>query len=138
MIALAIDPGDSTGWARMADNGDLIDQGVIPNGLDGFLAWPMPEHDILVVEEFIVEPDYVGRAVASEIVGAAIARTTARVIRQLRSMKATLVRGSESQRFAWLRARGFDGMSHDLDAITHALLYFRRSGNVAVYDRYFA
>lgn len=137
---LALDPGESTGWALFKDE-EMLQCGVISSGLNGYLSWAalaMPVHDVLVVEEFIVEPDYVGRAYASEIVGAAVALSPARIVRQLRSMKATLVRGTEAQRFAWLSERGFTGESHALDAITHALLYLRRSGNKAAVRKYWA
>lgn len=140
MRILALDPGDSTGWALFL-NENMLSCGVIQGGLDGFLAWAalaMPAHDLLIVEEFIVEPSYVGRAYPSEVIGAAIALSPARVVRQLRSMKATLVKGTETQRFAWLRERGFGGESHALDAITHVLLYLKRSGHKGAFLKYWA
>lgn len=139
MRLLALDPGETTGWA-LFKNENLIDQGVIPNGLDGFLEWTMPKHDVLVVEEFVVEPSFVGRAAASEVIGSAITRSGKRPIRQMRAIKATLVAGSETARFNWLRAKGFSGMSHDLDAITHGLIALRRlpQTQLATYKKYFA
>lgn len=135
---LALDPGESTGWALFKDE-EMLQCGVISSGLNGYLSWAalaMPAHDVLVVEEFIVEPDYVGRAYASEIVGAAVALSPARIVRQLRSMKATLVRGTEADRLKWLKANGITGEIHAMDAATHALCYLKRSGNRAALERY--
>lgn len=136
---LAIDPGGTTGWA-LFHGCDLIACGEIPGGRNGFKEWAlasMPAHDALVAESFIVEPDFVGRADASEVIGVAYALSKAKVFReQLRSAKATLVRGSETHRFNWLRERGFDGSTHTLDAITHALLYLRAIGDADAVRRY--
>lgn len=113
----------------MSDDGDLLASGVISNGLEGFMAWwslACPQnYSRLVLEDFVVRPQFVGRPIPSEIIGAAVALTHARVVRHMPSMKATLVRGTEAQRFAWLRGHGFSGESHELDAITHALLDLR-------------
>lgn len=138
MHVLALDPGGTTGWALFR-NEEFISGGVIPNGLTGFLAWTslaMPDHTHLVIEDFVVEPGFVGRAEASEIIGAAIALSPAGAYRQLRSQKATLVRGTETERFNWLRKRGFGGMTHELDAITHALIFLRRSGHLPTVIKY--
>lgn len=140
MRALILDPGHMTGWALFHEE-ILIAQGVISGGRDGFIEWAktqMPDHDVLVVESFIVEPSFVGRADASEVVGAAFALSPAPVKReQLRSRKISLVRTkNEAGRFAWLRERGFEGMSHELDAITHGLLYLRAIGHRAAFERY--
>lgn len=138
MRVLALDPGGTTGWALFHDE-EFVSGGVIPNGLEGFLAWTalaMPAHTHLVVEDFVVEPDFVGRAEASEIIGAAFALSPAKKYRQLRSMKATLVRGTEAHRFFWLRERGFGGMTHELDAVTHALLLMRRMNFAPVIRKY--
>lgn len=141
MRTLGLDPGESTGWALF--HGEIyIRGGVITGGLDGFVEWArteMPAHDVLVVEAFVVQPSFVGTAYAAEVLGAAWALSQAPVKRkQLRSQKAALVRGSETERFNWLRERGFEGVSHTLDAITHVLLYLKATGNKAAYLRYWA
>lgn len=141
MRVLALDPGKMTGWAYFID-GILISCGVIIDGRNGFIEWAktqMPEHDVLVVESFIVEPSFVGTADASEVIGAAFALSDAPAKReQLRSAKATLVKGDQTKRFNWLRSKGFDGMTHELDAITHALLYYRAVGHKPTFLRYWA
>lgn len=141
MIQLDLDPGESTGWALFVEE-NLVDCGVITGGRDGFIEWAktqMPYHDVLVVESFIVQPDFVGRADASEVIGAAYALSQAPVKReQLRSAKSTLVRGDETKRFNWLRDRGFTGVTHVLDAITHGLLYLRAISHKPAYEKYWA
>ena len=141
MRVLALDPGETTGWALF--HGEiLIEHGVISEGRNGFIKWAktqMPEHDVLVMESFIVQPDFVGRADASEVIGAAYALSDAPIKReQLRVSKMTLMRGDEKARFGWLRDRGFTGMTHELDAVTHALLYLRATGHKPTYLRYWA
>lgn len=141
MRVLALDPGEMTGWAYFID-GILISCGVIIGGRNGFIEWAktqMPEHDVLVVESFIVEPSFVGTADASEVIGAAFALSDAPVKReQLRSAKSTLIKGTQTERFEWLRSKGFTGMTHELDAITHALLYFRAIGHKPTFKLYWA
>lgn len=139
MRILGLDPGQSTGWALFLAE-KLIASGVITGGRDGFIEWAkteMPQHDVLVVESFIVERDFVGRSDASEVIGAAFALSDAPIKReQLRSAKSTLINGTQTQRFAWLREQGFEGVSHALDAITHVLLYLKAIGHKPAYWRY--
>lgn len=142
MRILSCDPGESTGWALWED-GKLISQGVITNGVEGAILWAMtdmPEHDTLILESFIVEPDFVGRSFASEVIGILLLRSrqmgaTVHAF-QSRGQKATVVRGSETERFRWLRNHGFTGTSHELDAISHGLLRMRLEGNAEVVNRY--
>lgn len=139
MRTFGLDPGGTTGWS-LFDREIKIDGGIITGGYSGFLRWArtdMPQHDRIVVEEFVVQPDFVGRAEASEILGAAFALSPAEEqYRQLRSLKATLVKGTESERVAWLRAHGFEGMIHELDADTHILILLKRLGDKAAFHRY--
>lgn len=144
---LAIDPGLSTGWA-LFHGATPFKQGVIPNGVRGFKEWwnscERPSHDVLVIEDFIVEPSYVGIAWASEVKGAAIMATNAMVVIQKRSDKATLFgqkkkgQAGETERFNWLRERGFSGASHELDAITHVLVYLKRQKNRLALSKYWS
>ena len=150
---LAIDPGWSTGWAFL-EIGEgralppkirVAAQGTTTGGVDGWLLeglevdWP----DRLVGEDFIVDPSYVGRAWSSEVIGAVKARRVrSDVVLQLRSDKTTLFTQKhtgdkgETERFAWLRERGFSGTPHELDAITHALVYLKRQRNRAALKQY--
>ena len=98
---------------------------------------------MVVYEDFIVEPSYVGRAWSSEVIGAIkTARSVSPVSAQLRSDKSTLFTQKhtgdkgETERFAWLRERGFSGTPHELDAITHALVYLKRQRNRAALKQY--
>lgn len=139
---IALDPGETTGWALFFDH-ELINSGEISEGLDGFLEFNLPWADVIVVEDFVVEPGFVGRAVASEVIGAVALearrfRPKVWLLRQSRSDKATITGGSltESQRFEWLRERGFSGSSHELDAITHGLIHLKRRRNRNALKKY--
>lgn len=141
---LVLDPGFHTGWSRWL-NGVLIGQGVIEGGLDGFIAWANSHAtgcEVLVIEDFIAQPDFVGRVWASEVKGAAIALIPHdRLVIQKRSDKSSLFgqkfkgEKGETERFNWLRARGFAGISHELDAITHGLVFYKREEHPAVWPR---
>lgn len=139
MRVLGLDPGgEHTGWA-LFNGADYIASGVVEDGLHGFLSWwhiACPSHAKIIIEDFVVEPSYVGRATPSEIIGAVIALSPAPVIRQLRSMKATLVRGTESERVKWLNAHGINGQIHALDAATHVLCFLKRSGDKGTVQKY--
>lgn len=61
-LLLALDPGDATGWSVWDLEPDepifRLDYGVIPNGIDGFIAWTMNHHHylreaIVVCERFV-------------------------------------------------------------------------------------
>lgn len=151
---LAIDPGLSTGWAEWVDN-QPKEQGTITGGLKGFIEFVRSPAcrwrkgvPTLIIEDFIVEPDYVGVAWSSEVKGAAIALIPHdRLVIQKRSDKATLfghrvngkrVKGQagETLRFNWLRDRGLAGTAHELDAHTHVLVYEKRQENAELLARY--
>lgn len=139
MRILGLDPGETTGWSLFLEE-KRIAGGVITGGLEGFIQWAkteMPEHDVLVVEAFVVEPSFVGTPVAAEILGVAFALSPAeRKHRQLRSQKATVIRGTEAERNAWLRSLGFDFIIHEMDATVHVLIYLKRIGHKAAFWRY--
>lgn len=139
---LAMDPGENTGWAYFED-ADLVAQGTIPNAADGVVEALrprlLPRYDRLVLEAFIVQPDFVGRAHASEVIGVMILDAhdnQAPHSFQLRSQKAVVKRGSETERFRWLREMGYSGSSHELDAITHGLLRLRLEKNLDVIEKH--
>ena len=145
---LSVDPGWSTGWAAFAVMGDevrLERQGTIEGGVNGWLAkaGDMTHFNTIVCEDFIVEPSYVGRAWSSEIIGALKARSVrGGVVLQPRSDKASLFTQKylgdkgQTERFAWLRERGFSGTPHELDAITHALVFLKRQHNRVALKQY--
>jgi len=142
---LALDPGWNTGWASWVDS-DPVKQGVIRGGLMGFKEWVEsvgPETDTLVIEDFIVEPSFVGQPYASEVKGAAIMSIPhKKLVIQKRADKATLFRengkvATETRRFQRLREWGFSGVSHELDANTHAIIYRKRLRDPVVLARYF-
>ena len=143
---LTLDPGFHTGWSLWV-NGKLSLQGVIEGGLDGFITWANSWGslyvDVLVIEDFIAEPKFTGRVWASEVKGAAIALIShGRLIIQKRSDKATLFKQKykgdkgETERFGWLREHGFHGVSHELDAITHGLVSYKRDKHPYVLKKY--
>lgn len=132
MRILGLDPGETTGWSLFLEE-KRIDGGLITGGLLGFIEWAkteMPDHDVLVVEAFVVEPGFVGTPVAAEILGVAFALSPAeKKHKQLRSQKATVIRGTEAERNAWLRSIGFDFIIHEMDATVHVLVYLKRIGH---------
>lgn len=137
-VVMGADPGETTGLAAFA-GGKLAWSAEVPNAIDGmadFIATDqLPRFDVLILEHFIVEPDFVGRAFASEVNGALYLHAKsigAEVYFQSRSQKALVKRGTEAERFAWLRSHGYEGSSHVLDAITHCLLRLRREKNLEV------
>lgn len=127
---LALDPGLSTGWAEISYGdhlADVVDQGVIPDGVHGFKKWWSNRTWAQVVsEKFIIAPGTVGEGWSLQVEGALIALYDGPITFQSRSDKADLVSGTEVERFAWLRSHGFTGSSHELDAITHGLLWLKR------------
>lgn len=139
MRILGLDPGETTGWSLFLEE-KRIAGGIITGGLDGFIKWAkteMPAHDVLVVEAFVVEPSFVGTPVAAEILGVAFALSPAeKKHRQLRSQKATVIRGTEAERNAWLRSLGFDFIIHEMDATVHVLIYLKRIGHKPAFWRY--
>lgn len=144
MKILAIDPGWSTGWAYMEFGGgkpEALSQGTIEGGLQAFI-----EHNpadlvewydtTFIIEDFVPDGTIVGREAtySSLIIGAFVMHCaespapTFPVI-QPRSDKASLYGDTEAERFDFLRRNGFTGTNHELDAITHALVYAKRAGH---------
>lgn len=139
---LAMDPGLTTGWAHFIQH-ELVDQGTIGNGVDGAVEWlhsgNRPRYRRLVLESFIPEPDFVGRAHASEVIGAMVGDAyllNAPYSFQSRAQKRLIINGDETKRFRFLREHGFEGSSHELDAISHGLIRQRLEGNALVVKRY--
>lgn len=136
MRILALDPGGSTGWALFHEE-NLQACGEVANGVNGFAVWQMPHCTHLVIEDFVVDPGFVGRAVGSEVIGAAYANNPgARIVRQSRGEKGTLPGDTEAERFEWLRSLGFEGVSHTLDAVSHALIFLRNKRHPAALKKY--
>lgn len=158
-IVLALDPGLSTGWAAFTYDHEtpatLVGQGVIPDGVEGYMratAEPALFHHwnwvslVTVYEDFVIDGTITG-SWASETIGAMKMyqweKGTAPLVKQTRMDKASLfghkaktTQKRETERFNWLRARGFDGVSHELDAITHALVYIKRQDHVPTIRKY--
>lgn len=145
MRRIGLDPGETTGWAKW-DDAKPVSQGEIPGGLMGFIEacdeGLLEDAREVVIENFVVEPDFVGTPVASEIIGVTYVYAQGQIVRQQRSDKATLFKQKrtgvqgETERFNWLRDRGFDGSSHELDANTHILVRLKRLQDRAVLRRY--
>lgn len=141
MYFLALDPGLATGVA-VFKNENLIYQDTIESGDKGFLKeFPelyeeyRDEKHRVIVERFLPTEQIRGEdgIYSNRIEGMVMVYTNnLGIIWQLRSDKATLFNQKEklgkgeTERFRWLRAKGFSGNSHELDAITHALVYMKR------------
>lgn len=91
---------------------------------------------VVVYEDFAIDGTITG-SWSSEVIGALkmyqAQNSTAPLVKQTRQNKAALfghqaedTQKRETERFNWLRERGFDGQSHELDAITHALFYIKK------------
>lgn len=142
MFILALDPGLATGFA-IFENEKLIHQEVIEGGEKGFLKeFPQIYEDYkntnhrIVIERFLPTEQIRGEEgiISNRIEGIVMALTNNQgIIWQLRSDKALLFNQKnklgkgETERFQWLRRKGFKGSSHELDAITHALVYMKRA-----------
>lgn len=130
---------------------------VVPNGVEGFAAlyggsfrWSLI-FDVVVYEDFEIDGTKTG-SWASEVIGAMkfITEPTQRLVRQRRQDKwgvtgypSEIRNGStqqrETYRFNWLRDKGFEGLSsHELDAITHALVFLRGEGHVPTLKEWYS
>lgn len=150
MYILAFDPGLATGFAVFADE-QLIYQETIESGAEGFLKeFPQIYQDyadlphVIVIERFIPTEHVRGEdgIHSNRIEGILMALTQTKIVWQLRSDKALLfnqkqkLSAGETERFRWLRDRGFKGNSHELDAITHALVYMKRQQHEPALNKY--
>lgn len=141
---LALDPGDTTGYAIFHYNNDsysFIESGTIEDGVVGFIEWGKNGYlnmfDTIVSEKFIVRPTFVGDVEALKIEGALLAYGCSPLF-QSASMKRSLYYQlrTEKERFDWLRSLGFDGVDHALDAVTHGLLFLRSIRNREVLEMF--
>lgn len=153
MKLLTLDPGLSTGYSiwetrSYFDSSDLelMETGVIEEGCEGFIDdWRYKgigtKTDRVVCERFVIDGTHTG-VWSAQIEGALMALYDGPVIWQLRSDKATLFNqefggdAGQTERFAWLRERGFEGEGHELDAITHALVWAKRMGHIPTLRKY--
>lgn len=146
---LCIDPGVETGLALFLDH-ELIATKTVGGALNGFLEWWKAEphnrgYDRIVIENFIVQPDFVGQPHSSEIIGAVMALFDGSITRQPRSDKTTLFHqkytGDRGQveRNAWIDAR-FPGLTtqHERDAVVHGLVRLKREKNMDAWNQYWA
>lgn len=143
MFILSLDPGLATGLA-IFDGEKLVHQETIENGEKGFLKeFPQIYADYadtshrIIVERFLPTEHVRGEegVYSNRIEGMVMAFTNNEgIIWRLRSDKALLFNQKsklgegETERFNWLRSKGFKGNSHELDAITHALVYMKIIG----------
>lgn len=144
---LGIDPGETTGIAYAIEE-EIIWSKEVPNGLEGFIHWwkhdRWDDPDEVIIENFVVEPDFVGVPVASEIIGALHVLYRGKIVRQQRSDKSSLYNqkkkgeAGEAERFEWLEQRGFSriGKGHNLDAVTHVLIRLKRLRHMGAWKRY--
>jgi len=151
MFILALDPGLATGVA-LFENENLIHQEVIEGGAVGFMKeFPDMYEDIwgdehkIIVERFIPSEHIQGEdgIHSNRIEGMIMVYTNnMHIVWQLRSDKALLFNqkkklgAGETERFNWLRGKGFKGSSHELDAITHALVYLKKKQHGPTIKKY--
>lgn len=146
-VTMGIDPGESTGIAFFYGS-EFDSSETVTGGVDGFISWwhrmgISDKIDEIVMEDFIVEPSFVGRAEPSEIIGVVRAMWTGKITIQKRSDKATMFRqvfsGSkgEMERKAWLAERGLHFTTgHEMDAATHVLVAKKR--DIKFWNKYWA
>lgn len=151
MFILSLDPGLATGFA-VFENEKLVHQETIENGEKGFLKeFPQIYADYadtshrIIVERFLPTEQIRGEngIISNRIEGMVMALTNNQgIIWNLRSDKALLfnqkkkLSAGETERFQWLRSKGFKGNSHELDAITHALVYLKRISHEPAIRKY--
>lgn len=152
---LGLDPGETTGWAMFLDE-EMVGTGAIVGGVEGFRRWvegpegreALYDADVLVVEDFDIDGTKTGTW-SSEIIGAVkFSRLSwQKLFMQKRGKKAGLVgvdgltgEQAEVKRFAWLKAKGFEnvGGGHNLDAITHIIVWGKTHMRTEFYRRYFS
>lgn len=142
LTVMALDPGRSTGWVIVEFRHDQhhpmqLVGGTVEGELEEQLArlydaYRRHEPDMIVIEDFIPDGTITGReATYSTLIIGALkgimwANYGAPIILQPRSDKASLLNGTETQRYNALRKAGYTGTGHELDAITHALVYTKR------------
>lgn len=140
---VAVDPGDTTGVAVISyTKGAIVNVSSynVAGGLAGFVDdWALLGWDpsVVVCEKFIVRPHFVGDSEALKIEGFLSGSWCGRVVFQQPSLKGTLFpRVGEAKRFGLLRELFPDGhrpSSHELDAVTHGLLWLRNRGHQPTY-----
>lgn len=135
---VAYDPGLTTGaaWFRSKDGGPfaLYDFGVIEGGCEGFVKRDIKdlEVDITVAERYLPDGTVTGEdgIHSLRIEGVLMADSYAlgtELVFQPRSDKAALLR-TEKARNEWIeRHFGNIPTQHAKDAITHALVWFKRN-----------
>lgn len=152
---LGLDPGYTTGWAMFVDE-EMVGTGVVVGGVEGFRHWvegaegreALYEADVVVIEDFDIDGTKTG-SWSSEIIGAVkfVVGKRVRLFIQKRSQKTGLVgvdgltgEQAEVKRFAWLKAHGFEnvGGGHNLDAITHIIVWGKTHMRTEFYRRYFS
>lgn len=103
--------------------------------------------DVVIYEDFVIDGTLTG-SWSSEVIGALKCMmyheaADVPLVKQTRQNKASLfghkaktTEKREVERFNWLRDRGFSGVSHELDAITHALFYIKKQEHVPTIKKY--
>lgn len=147
---IALDPGQTSGYAEFIlgekEPLQLVGQGVIEGGCPAFidtfrLLGYGDRIDLFICERFVIDGTHTG-VWSPQIEGAlmAMAAPDQEIVWHLRSDKANLTnpKHSETQRFNWLRERGFTGTSHELDAITHGLVWAKNLRHVPTLKEYWA
>lgn len=135
-LVIALDPGQTTGFAVFAKDGEYVGSGIIGDSIWGFInGWRsmVAKPDVVVSERYLPDGSVRGEdgVHSLRIEGYLIGQSQERqfdLIWQTRSDKATLLKGSEKDRNAWIDER-FPGVTtqHARDAITHFVVYAKRN-----------
>lgn len=136
---IALDPGQTTGFAVFVNDGEYVGSGTIGDSIWGFIndwrsvitaSW---RPDVVVSERYLPDGSVRGEdgVHSPRIEGYLIGQSQERhfdLIWQSRSDKASLIKGSEKTRNAWIDER-FPGVTtqHARDAITHFVVYAKRN-----------
>lgn len=122
---LAVDPGETTGWALFSPDGSLEGMGQI-KGLDAFYRWladECPSVDYVICEDFIVNPrkKFGGsRMIASQVIGVVRAHCLQNSIRLVLQANRYLKIGYA---YAAARQPTTHADSHQWDAFAHGVYY---------------
>lgn len=126
---LTLDPGEMTGWAHWhydeATPLTHLAHGMIPGGLQGFLAWNTAHHLVIDIDEIVAE-DFIldGRTLVPNT-------TPLEILGALEALRPDLIRQRNVQKAvapdSLLKTNGlwWPGNGHDRDAARHAIAHMR-------------
>jgi hypothetical protein len=126
---LAIDPGETTGWATFTQRGELVGFGQL-SGVDDFTVWLEAQKcSLLIFEDYLINPNVPhggSRVETIQVIGSIrsfVKRRSICVVPQSPSIKRI--------GYAWCRLKPLPKskhkMSHQFDALAHGIYYLCRN-----------